>query len=171
MRVRLVWIGTAMAAALLVAGCSSDSSTTAATTTLPEPPVNTVVTTVPSDITPLVNVATNPLGQILVDQQGMTLYILTADPPGTSTCVDTCATAWPPLTAAIVTTGQGLIGQDFVLIPRPDGTQQISANGQPLYRFSGDSKAGDAKGQGLNNSWYVVGVDGQPIKTGTGAGE
>ena len=61
MRVRLVLIGAALAVGLLVAGCSSDNETsTGGTTTLPEPPVNSVVTTVPSGITPLVNVATNP---------------------------------------------------------------------------------------------------------------
>jgi predicted lipoprotein with Yx(FWY)xxD motif len=169
MRVRLVLIGAALAVGLLVAGCSSDNETsTGGTTTLPEPPVNSVVTTVPSGITPLVNVATNPLGQILVDQDGMTLYILTDDTPGMSTCVDTCAQAWPPLEAAIVTTGAGLVGQDFLLIARPDGTQQISANGQPLYRFAGDSQAGETMGQGVGNKWYVVGTDGLPIMGAAG---
>jgi hypothetical protein len=35
--------------------------------------------------------------------------------------------------------------------------------------FAGDSKAGDTMGQGVNNVWYVVGVDGAPMGASGGA--
>ena len=47
------------------------------------------------------------LGQFLVDDKGMTLYLFTKDTPNTSNCYDKCATAWPPL----LTTGTAMAGE------------------------------------------------------------
>ena len=44
-------------------------------------------------------------------------------------------------------------------MPRPAG--------HPLYYYSGDGKAGNANGQGLNQfgaKWYVVDTDGDAVK-------
>jgi len=41
--------------------------------------------------------------------------------------------------------------------PRTDGTTQVTYGGKPLYYFKGDTAPGDAKGQGLNNVWYILG--------------
>ena len=49
--------------------------------------------------------------------------------------------------------------QNFYLVKvakRPDGKMQVTFNGKPLYRFSGDSKNGDAKGQGFDGVWFVI---------------
>src|ERR1043165_6854700 len=37
------------------------------------------------------------LGQILVDEKGMTLYLFVKDTGTSSTCYDQCAQFWPPL--------------------------------------------------------------------------
>jgi hypothetical protein len=37
-----------------------------------------------------------------------------------------------------------------------NGTTQVTYNHWPLYTFSGDSKPGQAKGQGLEGTWYAV---------------
>ena len=51
---------------------------------------------------------------------------------------------------------------------RTVGGEQLTVNGRPVYLFSGDSQLGDINGQGLNDLWFVVGIDGQPItKTGS----
>ena len=41
---------------------------------------------------------------------------------------------------------------------------QIAFYGQPLYYFAADAAAGDVKGQGLNDKWYVVDAEGKTIK-------
>jgi predicted lipoprotein with Yx(FWY)xxD motif len=45
------------------------------------------------------------------------------------------------------------------VITRKDGTRQLTYDGAPLYTFSGDTKAGQMDGQGLNVSggyWWMV---------------
>jgi predicted lipoprotein with Yx(FWY)xxD motif len=170
MRVRLRWAGIVLAVALLVAACGDDDTTEPTASSQPAGAQSTTATSpnTTAVVAADVNVATNELGQILVDSDGVTLYVLTADSAGVSTCVDACAQAWPPLIATSVTTGNGLDEADFTLIARPDGTQQIAVNDQPLYRFAGDTAAGETSGQGLNDVWYVAGADGQPVRTPTG---
>ena len=46
---------------------------------------------------------------------------------------------------------------------RADGSIQLVLGGHPLYRFSGDAKAGDVTGQDVGNVWYAAGADGQPV--------
>ena len=49
---------------------------------------------------------------------------------------------------------------------RPDGEQQVTYNGHPLYLYAGDEKAGDTRGQGLTDygaSWYVLTPAGQQV--------
>jgi predicted lipoprotein with Yx(FWY)xxD motif len=49
---------------------------------------------------------------------------------------------------------------------RADGSTQVTYAGHPLYLFTSDQKAGDAKGQGINAfgaPWYVVSPAGMQI--------
>jgi hypothetical protein len=54
------------------------------------------------------------------------------------------------------TVGEGLQSSLVGTSPRTHGTTQVTYKGMPLYRFAGDAKAGDTKGQGLNRVWWVV---------------
>jgi predicted lipoprotein with Yx(FWY)xxD motif len=110
-----------------------------------------------------IEVATTPLGQILVDGAGMTLYAFTNDTDGTPTCVDACATTWPPFVSESVEPAAALDIELFDQVELPDGTFQIVFNGHPLYLFAGDAAAGETNGQGFNDVWFVVGVDGELI--------
>ena len=38
-------------------------------------------------------------GDVLVTSTGLSLYLLTSDPPDGSTCIGSCAVVWPPLVA------------------------------------------------------------------------
>src|SRR3989304_9439 len=38
----------------------------------------------------------------------------------------------------------------------PDGTKQVTHNGQPLYYYVGDSVAGDATGEGVGGVWVIA---------------
>jgi predicted lipoprotein with Yx(FWY)xxD motif len=112
------------------------------------------------------------LGEILVGENGMTLYGFTMDTAGTSTCSGTCAEAWPPvLVDPDWTVGPGLDTGIFSTIPRDDGTEQLVAGQWPLYYYSGDSAPGDVNGQGAGEVWYVVGTDATLIKDAAPAAE
>jgi predicted lipoprotein with Yx(FWY)xxD motif len=170
MRSRLTTILAAVAVTALLAGCSSDDDEPSTDTTVAEStdttrpePRSTVVEVTPAPVAADVDTASNPLGEILVDADGMTLYFFLTDTAGASTCVDSCAQAWPPLVVSSVSVGTSLNASDFSLVARPDGTQQLAMGGRPLYRFAGDTKAGDTTGQGLNSVWYVAGANGQPV--------
>jgi predicted lipoprotein with Yx(FWY)xxD motif len=108
--------------------------------------------------------ATTDLGDIIVDDEGMTMYMFMPDAQGdTSQCNDACADAWPPQ-VEIAEVGAGLDMAMVGTITRADGTVQSTYNGWPLYYFSGDSAAGDVNGQGVNDVWWVLDATGTPVQ-------
>jgi predicted lipoprotein with Yx(FWY)xxD motif len=115
--------------------------------------------------------ATTDLGDILVGQNGMTLYGFTNDIDGVSTCSGTCAEAWPPvIVGPDWTVGPGLDSGVFSTVARDDGTKQLVAGKWPLYYYSGDTAPGDVKGQGSGDVWFVVGTDAKLIQDPAPAG-
>lgn len=112
-----------------------------------------------------VMVASTDLGDVLVDSAGMTLYMYDPDKQGDSTCYDQCATAWPPLTVdGAPTAGDGADDGKLGTVERTDGTTQVTYDGWPLYYWAQDSAPGDTTGQAVNNVWWVLGADGEPIR-------
>jgi predicted lipoprotein with Yx(FWY)xxD motif len=111
------------------------------------------------------------LGTVLVDGDGMTLYLFESDTGSTSTCTGTCASTWPALT----TTGdpKATSGADSSMLgttTRDDGSTQVTYDGHPLYLYSGDSAAGQANGQGIGNVWFAVTSQGTAANTSGGGG-
>lgn len=113
----------------------------------------------------MINVADNPtFGKILVDGNGMTLYIFTKDGPNTSNCAGGCLAAWPPfLATGTVKAGDGVNASLIGSAKMPDGSMIVTYNQMPLYYWKGDVKAGDATGQGVQNVWYVISPDGKSV--------
>jgi predicted lipoprotein with Yx(FWY)xxD motif len=103
------------------------------------------------------------LGTVLVDAEGLTLYGLTDDTGGVSTCDGACAEAWPPLTVDGPDLPAGLDSDLFSVVERSDGTFQLKAGEWPLYRFAGDAAPGDTNGQGSGGVWFAVAQDGSLI--------
>ncbi len=107
---------------------------------------------------------TTSLGQVVVDQQGFTLYLFEKDTGPTSTCVDACAKAWP---AATVTgtpaAGAGITGA-LTTTTRADGSTQLVLAGHPLYRFAADTAPGDVGGQDVGGVWYAVSSSGGSVE-------
>lgn len=94
----------------------------------------------------------SPLGEILTDANGMTLYIFDKDTPGVSNCYEGCAAKWPPLLAAAGAMAEG----DFTLVARTDGTMQWAHDGWPLYYWVDDLAPGDTTGDGVGGVWHVI---------------
>jgi predicted lipoprotein with Yx(FWY)xxD motif len=118
---------------------------------------------------PTVKTAKNSeLGSILVGATGRTVYHYTDDRGTSVDCKGTCLQTWPPVLiarSARPVAGPGVTASKLGTITRPDGTVQVTYNGYPLYRFSGDTKAGQANGQGLEKSWYAVAPSGAVVRT------
>jgi predicted lipoprotein with Yx(FWY)xxD motif len=115
----------------------------------------------------VVKTTNSNLGKILVNNNGMTLYMFKADTSGKSNCYGTCASFWPPLLidSEYTPTGEEVTG-NLGETQRTDGTTQVTINEMPLYTFIQDKVPGDVKGQGVNASgglWYVVSSSGQII--------
>jgi predicted lipoprotein with Yx(FWY)xxD motif len=112
--------------------------------------------------------AKSSLGRILVDAHGRTLYLFEKDKRGRSACSGTCATYWPPaLTKGTPVAGSGTKRSLLGVTRRADGTPQVTYAGHPLYRFVGDTKAGQTTGQDLHEfaaGWYLVSPAGKKIE-------
>ncbi len=114
------------------------------------------------------------LGQVLVDGQGITLYLYATDQQGSpSRCYNLCEVAWPPL---VLPTGHSPPGgrtgdQGLAARHAPRGGTaplQITYNGWPLYAWPQDRAPGQATGQALTNAgglWYVVDPAGNAVHT------
>ena len=96
---------------------------------------------------------------IIVDAHGFTLYHFTHEKKLNASCTGACRKLWPPLLvsgSSKPVAGTGLSAAKLGTIKRPDGGVQVTYNGFALYRFSGDKKAGQVNGQGLESSWYAL---------------
>jgi predicted lipoprotein with Yx(FWY)xxD motif len=97
-------------------------------------------------------------GAYLTGEGGMTLYVFGNDSANTSTCDGGCATTWPPFTIGTGDTlkaGSGVKGK-LTTFTRSDGSMQVAYGGSPLYYYSADVAAGDTKGQGFGDVWFIA---------------
>jgi predicted lipoprotein with Yx(FWY)xxD motif len=141
----------AMIPILAAAGCgSNDDGGTAAGT--PPKSANGGAATI--------GVEKSPLGQILDDGKGRTVYLFKKDQGSTSSCTGPCAAAWPPVRVnGKPVPGTGVTSSQVGTTKRSDGGRQVTYNGHPLYTYTGDQKAGDVNGQGLSAfgaSWFAL---------------
>ena len=117
-----------------------------------------------------VALANSPLGHILVDSKGITLYDFVKDKGTTSACYGACAALWPPLTTkGKPVAGRGVRASLLGTTKRKDGKLEVTYNGHPLYYFVSDRKPGQTTGQGLNQfggPWWVLTAAGKEIHRG-----
>jgi predicted lipoprotein with Yx(FWY)xxD motif len=117
-----------------------------------------------------VALAKSPVGNILVDSKGITLYDFVKDKGMASACYGACAALWPPLT----TTGKPVAGRGvraslLGTTKRKDGKLEVTYGGHPLYYFVTDRKPGQTTGQGVNQfggPWWVISAAGKEIHRG-----
>jgi predicted lipoprotein with Yx(FWY)xxD motif len=98
-----------------------------------------------------------PIGTVLTDGDGFTLYLVDEDTPTTIGCTGPCADIWPP---ALGTPSAGApLPGSVGTTTRPDGAEQATYDGHPLYRFAKDTAPGQTSGDGVKGTWHVVKVD------------
>ncbi len=161
-------LGLAACAALVLSACSQSSSAYSAPSA-PAPSAAQAPTGGTAVSIEAKNVA--PVGKVLVDQQGLTLYLLTKEKGGKIACTGSCASIWPPValpsgsTAATAIAGakSSLLGT----VTLADGTVAVTYNGYPLHTYSGDSGPGQANGQGVQGVWFAVSPSGTKATTGS----
>jgi predicted lipoprotein with Yx(FWY)xxD motif len=114
--------------------------------------------------------ASSPLGRIVVDSRGRTLYLFEKDENRRSACYEQCATSWPPLLTDGKPVARGGVNQALLgRIRRADGSEQVSYAGHPLYRFLGDRKPGQTTGEGsqaFGAGWEALSPAGEGIEAG-----
>jgi predicted lipoprotein with Yx(FWY)xxD motif len=160
----------ALALSLTLAACGSSSSGGSTSSSSPATPA-------PSSTgasSGAVKTATNAkLGAtVLVDAQGMTLYHLSGEGNGKFICDSAeCEQHWPPLPAAAKSASVG----GLATVKRPNGMEQLTYDGEPLYTFKGDTAPGQVNGQGVvdGGRWSAVrtGASSASAAGGTGGGE
>lgn len=143
----------AVAVALVASACGQDSTETGDTS--PRSSTDAPFTTETID----------EFGTVLVDAEGNALYTNEAESDGTVKCVEGCAEFWPPLAAPtdeLPSTIDGIDGE-FGVVARPDGSDQVTLDGQPLYTFAEDGAPGSITGDGFEDDfdgdhfvWHVV---------------
>ena len=86
----------------------------------------------------------------------MTLYHLSGETNGKFICTSSaCLKVWHPVSATATPTGSV---SSLGTVKRPDGTEQVTYKGTPLYTFTPDTKAGAVGGQGIKDvgTWTAV---------------
>jgi predicted lipoprotein with Yx(FWY)xxD motif len=125
--------------AALLAACGSSSDGSSSATTSAKAPVSSAKKA--------------KVGQVVVDAAGRTLYRFTAEAQGRPVCTGACVATWPPATVQ----GDSGLPAHVATVKRPDdGALQLTYDGHPLYRYSGDRSTADANGEGVGGQWYVV---------------
>ncbi len=149
-----------VAAGLIAAGCSSGGSGGSGNAAS-KPAPHTHTAAAPAAAGNTLKSAKIGGATVLTDAKGFALYWFVPDTAAKSRCNGSCAVYWPPVKGS-ATLAAGLKGT-LGTITRSDGSVQATFDGHPLYTYKGDSKPGEASGNGVNASggvWHEVTVSG-----------
>jgi predicted lipoprotein with Yx(FWY)xxD motif len=169
MKRKITLLAAPVAIALFAAGCGGSSSPSSSSSGA----YGSAVAASPSNgaaATTKIGIANSPLGHIVVDSKGSTLYLFAKDKGSASTCYGACASIWPPVTIkGKLAAGRGVPAGNLGMTKRTDGKAEVTYHGHPLYYYGGDTKRGDTNGEALNAfgaEWYVLAPSGTKIDRG-----
>ncbi|WP_116952227.1 COG4315 family predicted lipoprotein [Jiangella endophytica] len=169
---RLRLIGIAAAALLALSACGSSSSDTTSGSGSGATETQTVDGIVGTRVIP-------DFATVLTDAHGNTLYTTDAEADGTVHCTDGCTDFWPPVAATQSDVPSGVAGVTgtFAVVDRPDGSEQLTLDGKPLYTFAEDSGPGSFTGDGFEDDfqgthfiWHAVTTDGSTPSSSQSSG-
>ncbi|MDT7553006.1 MAG: hypothetical protein QOI16_1542 [Pseudonocardiales bacterium] len=129
-------------------------------------PLNAADTASPSSASDDISTTITSLGTVLTSG-GFTLYRNSKDSakPSKSSCLGKCTATWPPVVTA-KPMGTNVIDPSMMgSLKRPDGTEQLTINGWPIYRYAKDIGPGNVTGQGVDGVWTAIGIDGGPMRS------
>ena len=155
MRKYILTLGIAAAAVLGLGACSAIDLTKRGNQPAPAPP---------APAGPGIKAVDSPtLGRIVTDEKGWTLYLFSKDKnkPAKSNCDGDCLKKWPAVPYVEDMTIDGVDSKLVGKVQRGDGTWQLTINGWPTYKFTGDTKIGDTKGQGVGSVWFALTPEGK----------
>lgn len=150
-----------LALTLLLAACSAEPEETASLEELEAAagPVAGPTPVLPGDIAKLQVEQSAAVGAVVADRDHYTLYFHEKDGtnPPSSVCVEAeCTLVWVPLLAK---GGQieapALDPKLLSTFKRPDGLEQVTIAGHPVYRYVDDEQAGDANGHGVDGRFAI----------------
>jgi predicted lipoprotein with Yx(FWY)xxD motif len=115
-------------------------------------------------------------GKVLVDSSGQALYASEQETAaGKVLCTGACNSFWTPLTVHGGAPSAASLPGKLGVVERPDGTKQVTYNGELLYSFTQD-QPGEVTGDGFKDAfggqrftWHVVSTNGGSPSTGSGA--
>lgn len=114
----------------------------------------------------LVEVGDSEFGEILVDDEGRTLYAFDKEKTDRSECFGACAEAWPPFyTKGEPRAGKG-VDQALLGTTDHEGRELVTYDGHPLYYYV-DEGPNEVLCQGVDEFgglWLVVSPGGDPIR-------
>ncbi|OIJ89489.1 hypothetical protein BIV25_34130 [Streptomyces sp. MUSC 14] len=101
--------------------------------------------------------AVKGMGTVVTDDKGMTLYRYDRDQatPSKWTCAGACTKTWMPVMVQGSVRTMGVEKSLLGTVHR-NGMKQVTLAGWPLYRYLGDSSAGQMNGQRMGGQWYAV---------------
>jgi predicted lipoprotein with Yx(FWY)xxD motif len=91
---------------------------------------------------------------VLTNAQGKTLYTANVEKGGKIMCTTGCTSIWMPAdgSASQAKTAAADLNLKVGVVKRPDGTDQLTLNGQPLYSFTQEG-AGKLTGNGAMDAF------------------
>jgi predicted lipoprotein with Yx(FWY)xxD motif len=117
------------------------------------------------------------IGSVLVSASGEALYSSDVEADGKVRCTGACTSFWEPLTVESAAPTAGTDVGRLDVVKRPDGTNQVAANGKLLYTFSED-EPGKVQGNGFADdfggrhfTWSAVLAGGKAAGTSGDASE
>lgn len=135
-------------------------------------PLNTADKTQHTSSSDDISTTITSLGTVLTTG-GFTLYRNSKDSakPSKSSCLGECTATWPPVVST-KPMGTNVIDPTMMgSLRRPDGTEQLTINGWPVYRYAKDIAPGTVTGQGVDGVWTAIGIDGGPLHVADTAAE
>ncbi len=153
---RAFFIAIGLVLVMVVSACGSTTSTGST----PSTPTATPTTASTSTVQTAQATVNGKTTTILTDTQGKTLYYFTPDTAAKVACTSACAQTWPPLlfTGSGTPTSSTSLPGTLSTLSDTNGTQ-VEYGGYLLYTYSGDTAAGQTKGEGLFGKWYVATSD------------
>ncbi|MEU0818849.1 hypothetical protein [Streptomyces mirabilis] len=148
--------GTSPGNAVPVATAASDSATSAPTASESTPSAP-VAAGDPATTTMVMAKTVNGIGSVATDDKGMTLYRYDKDEanPSKWTCAGECTKTWIPVIVQDSVQTMGVAKSLLGTVHR-NGMKQLTLGGWPLYRYVGDTQAGQTNGQAKGETWYAV---------------